>query len=199
MRIVVMEPPANLIGIYESADKIQTWFAQDNPTYKQILNTARRGAGCHGCQKKSVALSILKEIAETPFIEAVSEENLRALFGHAWASEIKQGPFTWQTRQANRAGSETKAPAGRIGSRPGCLNCVQKHLARASIKFEEADLGYPHAFWYGVAHLAEAAEEAMELSPKLALEIQAHVEVLSTGDKSKIPDIDALLNKALQG
>ncbi len=56
--------------------------------------------------------------------------------------------------------------------REGCLLCVRKHLAQASILMDESILGYPHHRWLAIGHLAEAESECIEHSILITNEIR---------------------------
>ena len=60
--------------------------------------------------------------------------------------------------------------------RPGCTDCVRKHLAQAVILLNEVMTGYsedPHVHrWLALGHLAEAADEALKDNPQLADQIR---------------------------
>lgn len=53
-----------------------------------------------------------------------------------------------------------------------CLDCVQKHLAQASINVTESLLGYPEYRVYVIGHMAEAEDECVQEHLELAKAIR---------------------------
>ena len=78
-------------------------------------------------------------------------------------------------QQAQQLGApRTENPDNQL--RPGCTDCVRKHLAQAVILLNEVMTGYsedPHVHrWLALGHLAEAADEALKDHPQLAEQIR---------------------------
>jgi hypothetical protein len=59
------------------------------------------------------------------------------------------------------------------GLREACLLCVSKHIAQAIVLTMEAGKGYPLHLWFGVGHLAEAEDEALQEFPQLSNAIRS--------------------------
>lgn len=84
-------------------------------------------------------------------------------------------PQPQQPQQAQfQAGPRAENPDNQV--RPGCTDCVRKHLAQAVILLNEVMTGYsedPHVHrWLALGHLAEAADEALREHPQLAEQIR---------------------------
>jgi hypothetical protein len=74
-------------------------------------------------------------------------------------------------------GLETEKPvpvsdSPSMGCRPGCMDCVRKHVAQAIVLLGESRLGYPEHRWLAIGHLAEASEEALGVDEGLAKRIR---------------------------
>lgn len=56
--------------------------------------------------------------------------------------------------------------------RESCLECAMKHIAKASILMDEAELGYPFHKAYAIGNLSEAEEECLGEYKELAERIR---------------------------
>jgi len=94
----------------------------------------------------------------------------------------------------NRPGvREYRNPAVEIppsagGARPPCADCFRKHLGKAIVQLEEAELGYPHHFWLAMANLSEAEAEVLAAWPHLAVMVR-EVRIQMTEDRTYKPDL----------
>lgn len=79
-------------------------------------------------------------------------------------------------------------PAPERAPRPGCYDCVRKHLAQAVVLLGESCMGYPEHRWLAVGHLAEASEEILEFSQQFAADIRAERLALMA-DKNYMPQL----------
>ncbi len=83
--------------------------------------------------------------------------------------------------------------------RPSCYFCARKHISKASIKLQEAQLGYPAHIDLAIGELSEAEDELLELRPDLANLIRTHRKALEaslsgdpTGAAYHVPIMDLL-------
>jgi hypothetical protein len=58
--------------------------------------------------------------------------------------------------------------------KPGCYECVLKHLGDAAVNATEAHLGYPDYWADVIGNLCQASEEAYQYMPELAECIRQH-------------------------
>lgn len=85
-----------------------------------------------------------------------------------------------------------------------CPRCAIKHLAQARCLLLEVKQGYPHHIWYALGHMAEAADEIVEMMPTEALAIrEARLELearaLKAGERGFLPDIKGLMYMVAKG
>ncbi len=83
--------------------------------------------------------------------------------------------------------------------RPSCYFCARKHISKASIKLQEAQLGYPAHIDLAIGELSEAEDELLELRPDLANLIRTHRKGLEaslsgdpTGAAYRVPIMELL-------
>jgi len=86
----------------------------------------------------------------------------------------------------------TPAKPSAVKPRPGCIQCVKKHIAQAIILLQESISGYPDHRWLAVGHMAEAEAESPSLSLMLAIR-EERLKIMS--DEEYIPELMPLLHE----
>lgn len=86
--------------------------------------------------------------------------------------------------------------------RDTCARCAVKHIAQARVLMNETKLGYPWHVYFALGHLAEAADELVQLMPEEAVRVREARLVIEAGlRENKLPETDwiALLRTVAEG
>lgn len=188
-------------------DRVASLFLimeQNLPGIKSTTGAARKQleqAGCKGCKAggiiKRTITSYLKECVISDvdpnvasFEGKVDAQDFQYLKTYSLVDNSARVPRAPHVSDLVPRGESKRErlPASFGGPRPSCADCFRKHIGKAIVLLEEAELGYPQHFWLAMANLSEAEAESLTEWPDLS-NLVREVRLEMTEDRSYRPNL----------
>jgi hypothetical protein len=185
----------------ERITSVADTFSELSPEFK--VSTADpaieqvKSASCSACRVNGVVRMLITKFAEyaykndiditSDFItERLSKADLMSLKSKYGLASTEKFNMIGNKVEMRRADIPLPANAG--GARPSCADCFRKHIGKAIVQLEEAELGYPQHFWLAMANLSEAESESVTDWPMLAAMVR-EVRIEMSENRGYKPDL----------
>jgi hypothetical protein len=152
--------------IYTYKAQILQKLPQFDSNYDEIEKKIQK-ADCPRCVKTRYELKLKRQVSQSmkPGMFPPQLEQLLAAYNPSYGQKNKIKTVSLKPEEISI-----------LDERKGCIDCVRKHMSQAIILLRECNQGYgtdefEHK-WLAVGHLAEAADEALQINPALSMKIR---------------------------